>query len=465
MKKKDLIKYINKYVLCIVLSVAMLALAACAKSENKKDTSKNEIETTKDTSKNEIETTKGEKLDITETSITIDGVIYSLPFEVSELEKAGFDLSEYENTGLGKDETTSLNLTKNDIRYYFGVNNPYDSNTQLAYCLVTHVGLDAVDYPLVDASILDDIKYGTEHEKVIELSEKYESRVFEREDGVFVYWIESKSGDKGYKIFVSEDGMVDSFTASNYDYSQESSLGGVIMQAVDPDKINPETEPVTDAVEEETTTMEDISSRPPELVGFEKLQYENKYKTNTRIPTTHITGYDECYKLSNEYPLESNVVMYLFSEDLYYIDNSEFVYEFNGTMNAKNKYCDMGFLFDLEWLFNKSISESKTLESGVGVNLRQYQFSIYPGFYNFYNAGNNGFWSSINNENVILKTLTPNFDLSQEESYLNGKDAWVEIRESSTVTRIYVMLGTPEWYNTATKEVADWAMEIENSYQ
>lgn len=211
------------------------------------------------------------------------------------------------------------------------------------------------------------------------------------------------------------------------------------------------------------TSVAPVFAAEDDTSRFEKTEYENQYGKNGKIPTTHITGYDECYKLSNEYSLHSNVVLYLFTENLYYIDSSDFVYEFCGTMNAKNEYCDMGFLFDLELLGNKKISNTKELSSGRKVNLRQYQFSIYPGFYNFYNSGNNGFWSSINNENVILKTLTPNFNLSQEESYLNGKDAWVEIRESSTVTRVYVMLGTPEWYNTATKEVADWAMEIERS--
>lgn len=211
------------------------------------------------------------------------------------------------------------------------------------------------------------------------------------------------------------------------------------------------------------TSVAPVFAAEDDTSKFEKTEYENQYGKNGKIPTVEMIGYDESYRLSNEYPLHSNVALYLFTEDLSHIDSSEYVYKFCGTMNSKNEYCDIGFSFDLELLQNKKITDTKELSSGYNVNLRQYQFSIYPGFYNFYHEGINGLWSNINNETVILKTLTPNFNLSQAENYLTGKDAWVEVRESSTVTRIYVMLGTPEWYDTATKEVADWAMEIERS--
>lgn len=198
-----------------------------------------------------------------------------------------------------------------------------------------------------------------------------------------------------------------------------------------------------------------------DISRFEKTEYENQYGKNGQIDMINVPGYDESYELTNEIYLGSNVVMYLITQNLFEIDDSSFKYDFEGTMNAKNEYCDMGFSFDIGLLENKRISSTEEFKCGEKANIRSYQFSVYPGFYNFYNEGMNGFWSS-NNEVVVMRTLTPDFNLSEKDSYLTGKDAWVEVKPNDTA-RIYVMIGTKEWYDKATKDVVAFAMDIEKS--
>lgn len=449
MKKNRTEKILYKFVLKIMLCVTLLALTACGKAENKTDKSK------------EKESKEVQKMEIMDSFISVDGVKYTLPFKVSELEEAGFDLSEYkEEEVVGKGDTGLL-LEKNELSYYFSVNNQNDSTANVMDCLVTYVELDVICYPKADAVIFEDIKYGTEQERIIEVSEKYQSRDSGEEDGRVIYWIESESGDKGYKIFVSE-GIAYSFAPYNYDLSNVFSLEiseSDNKENADVIEGNLEEESITDVDKEETTVIEEITSREPELVRFDKIEYKNKYKDNEKIKVLNIPGYDESYELTNEIKLESNVVMYLITQNLFEIDDSIFNYDFEGTMNAKNEYCDMGFSFDIGLVENKSISSAEELKCGEKVNIRNYQFSINSGFYNFYNEGMNGFWSS-NNEVVVMCTLTPDFNLSEEDNYLRGKDAWVEVKPNDTA-RIYVMIGTKEWYDKVTPEITDLAMKME----
>lgn len=201
-----------------------------------------------------------------------------------------------------------------------------------------------------------------------------------------------------------------------------------------------------------------------DLSRFEKTEYEDKYGKDGRIETIKKAGYDKSYKVTNEFPLESNVVVYLITQNLFYIDDSMFLYDFKGTTNAKNKYCDTAFTFDFGLLENKKINSKEELKCGETVNIRNYQFAVYSGFYNFYNYGTNGFWSQGNGETVIMKTFTPDFNLVQEDKYVDGKEAWVEVKPNDTVS-IYVMIGTKDWYEKASKDIADWAMGIEKSIQ
>lgn len=414
-----------------------------------------------DKSEDEKESKQEQQVETTDYFMTVNGVKYTLPFKVSELEEAGFDLSEYKAGEVAGKEDTHLLLKKNDIKYYFHVQNQNNSAANVMDCLVTYVELDVVCYPKSDAVILEEIKYGTEREKVIEVCEKYESRVTECEDGRFIYRIESKSGDSGYKIFVSKEGIVTSFAACNYELSKVFSVE--IFKSDDEEitdviEVTSESETITEVEEEETTPIED-TSKAPELVRFEKTEYENQYKNNKKIKTINIPGYNESYELTNNIYLGSNVVMYLITQNLFEIDYSIFYYDFDGTMNAKNEYCDMGFSFNIGLVENKEISSTEELSCGEKVNVRDYQFSINPGFYNFYNGGMNDFWSN-NGTAVIMKTLTPDFNFSQEDNYIRGKDAWVEVKPNDTV-RIYVMLGTKDWYNKVTQDIIDLAMEIE----
>lgn len=199
-----------------------------------------------------------------------------------------------------------------------------------------------------------------------------------------------------------------------------------------------------------------------DLSRFEKTEYEDKYGKDGRIETINTPGYEESYKVTNEFPLESNVVVYLITQNLFYIDDSIFSYDFKGTTNAKNEFCNMAFSFDFELLENKKINSKEELKCGETVNIRNYQFAVYSGFYNFYNYGMNGFWTQNNGETVIMKTFTPDFNLSQDDKYLNGKEAWVEVKPNDTV-RIYVMIGTKDWYDIASKDIENWAIEIEKS--
>lgn len=209
------------------------------------------------------------------------------------------------------------------------------------------------------------------------------------------------------------------------------------------------------------TSVTPVFAAEDDTSRFEKTEYEDLYGKNGSIDMVEVSGFDTSYKLTNGIYLGSNVVMYLITQNLFEIDDSILSYVFEGTMNANNKYCDIGFSYDIGLVENKKISNSPTLECGETVNIREYQFSIYPGFYNFYRGGMNDFLSS-NGKTIIIKTLTPDFNLSQNDKYLKGKDAWVEVKQNDTV-RVYVMIGTKNWYDEVTDDVVDWAMEIEKS--
>ena len=93
------------------------------------------------------------------------------------------------------------------------------------------------------------------------------------------------------------------------------------------------------------------------------------------------------------------------------------------------------------------------------VDIREYQFSDQPGYYNFYNNGMNEMRTGAT-KTMLSQTLTLIFDFSEDEQYINGKMSRVEIKLKESV-RIYAVCGSPDWITKNTGDIAAWAMQIE----
>ena len=151
----------------------------------------------------------------------VDGVRYNMPFAVSELEIAGFDLTEYADTILEPGAETHLWLVKNGIKYSFNIRNQKDTASNVKECMVYLLALDVMDCPKCDVTVLEGIGYGTDVEEVLAVYETYGTRTQERDDGVIIYRIAlNESLGQCYRIDVSTDGKACYFEVHNQDSSE-----------------------------------------------------------------------------------------------------------------------------------------------------------------------------------------------------------------------------------------------------
>ena len=203
----------KKILLVTLLCICLLGLSSCSsKNDSKNNESSNE-------------TTEITELKTTTYFIQIDGVKYTLPFKVSELEKAGFNLSEYKKKtpALATNENSHFWLNKNGIIYSFNVLNPNDTSTNIDDCIIHHMKLDATCYPNSDAMILEGIKYGTKEEDIKKICKMYESTTQDSEDGNKIYKIAAING-KGYRIDINEDCIVTYFEVYNNNSAELHSI-------------------------------------------------------------------------------------------------------------------------------------------------------------------------------------------------------------------------------------------------
>ena len=88
-----------------------------------------------------------------------------------------------------------------------------------------------------------------------------------------------------------------------------------------------------------------------------------------------------------------------------------------GTMDVNKQYCDLAFCFDFGLLGNKNPSSDVTLSKGSRVDIREYQFAIYPGYYNFCNEGMGTNDMKLGATNAVV--ATPNTDNNVKEKQDN----------------------------------------------
>lgn len=169
-------------------------------------------------------------------------------------------------------------------------------------------------------------------------------------------------------------------------------------------------------------------------------------------------GPKESFILTNKYSFGQNVRLFLICEPDPFLTNSEFRYEFMGTMDVNNRYCDIGFSFDFGLLGNKSVTSEVELKGGTKMNVREYQFAVYPGYYDFFNNSFNEMKIGPDKA-MLIQTLTPTFDFGENISP-SSRLLRVEVKPKQSV-RVYAVLGSPEWKDANEADIEAWAMQIE----
>lgn len=194
--------------------------------------------------------------------------------------------------------------------------------------------------------------------------------------------------------------------------------------------------------------------------------YEDNYGKNGNILWRESLEYPEgIYTLNNKMNgTTSNLVMFLVTEDVYYIDQMDIDYRFSGKMNREDA---PNFGFEIRVGMPANYTTSSTVElGGIASNVKQVQVGIYPGYYNFYNYGNN-YASYANKDPFYAVTLSPNYYLIEDDAYKSFEDApedtFVEIQDGQD-KRIYVLVGELEFLKLAAEDFENWAIETETKY-
>lgn len=211
----------------------------------------------------------------------------------------------------------------------------------------------------------------------------------------------------------------------------------------------------TPMVHAEETTPEDLSK-------FSQTVYEDLYAKDGNMKSYGMLGPSASYWVDNQYALGQNVQLVLICEKDPFLPSSYFKYEFTGTMDVNKQYCDLGFCFDFGLLGNKKVSSEVELKNGSKVDIREYQFAIYPGYYNFCNEGMETNDMKIGATNAILiKTFSPNFNKFTGV----GRDTYpksfrTEVTPKKSV-RVYAVCGSPAWIEANESDIAAWAIQTE----
>jgi len=153
----------------------------------------------------------------------VDGVKYTVPFKVSELEKAGFDLSEHKEEMLEPGGNTHYWLLKNNIQYSFHIINQNDITSSVMDCMVHHAGLDVVCYPKAGAIFHGGMRYGTDEETVKAICETYGGNIHDPGDGRTIYNIWSGLG-QSYRVDISPEGIATYFEFYSNNFEEVNTI-------------------------------------------------------------------------------------------------------------------------------------------------------------------------------------------------------------------------------------------------
>lgn len=211
----------------------------------------------------------------------------------------------------------------------------------------------------------------------------------------------------------------------------------------------------TSAAHAEETTPEDLSK-------FSQTVYEDLYAKDGNMKSYGMLGPSASYWVDNQYALGQNVQLILICEKDPFLPSSYFKYEFSGTMDVNKQYCDLGFCFDFGLLGNKKVSSEVELKNGSKVDIREYQFAIYPGYYNFCNEGMETNDMKIGATNaIVIKTFSPNFSkFTGDGNNTYPKSFRTEVMPKKSV-RVYAVCGSPAWREANETDIAAWAIQTE----
>ena len=197
--------------------------------------------------------------------------------------------------------------------------------------------------------------------------------------------------------------------------------------------------------------------------------YENEYAEDGDIQWRFAEDYyNGIYTLDNSMNGTTNdLTLFLVTEDAFFINEWDITYRFEGKMNLDEEYPDYGFEVHVGMPLNHTATSSLEL-GGMPASVRQVQVGIYPGYYNFYNYGENASSSSMSGGRWYVKTLSPNYKLVEGGEYDDYStnppgDIFVEVQEGEN-KRVYVIVGEREFIDAAQEDFEDWAVETEAHY-
>ena len=205
--------------------------------------------------------------------------------------------------------------------------------------------------------------------------------------------------------------------------------------------------------------------------------YENEYAEDGDIQWVFDPDYaNGTFTLDNSMNGTTNdLTLFLVTEDAFFINEWDITYRFDGKMSLDEEYPDYGFQVHVGMPLNHTATSSLEL-GGMPASVRQVQVGIYPGYYNFYNYGENASSSSMSGGRWYVKTLSPNYKLKEEGEGYNRifdeeawsykpipNDAFVEVQEGEN-KRVYAIVGEREFIDAAQEDFEDWAVETEAHY-
>lgn len=197
------------------------------------------------------------------------------------------------------------------------------------------------------------------------------------------------------------------------------------------------------------------------------LAYEDKYSKNGDIHRIETGEFpDGFYTLNGRMNgTTSTLTLFLVTQDVHYINMLDiYMYEFRGKLNREDKP-SYGFKIEIGMPINYTTSSTIEL-GGQKAGIKQVQVGIYPGYYNFYNYGQN-FVSYAGSSDWLVMTLGPNYKLIEEDAYWYydtvPEDSFIEVEEGEN-QRVYVIVGEEEFVVAAMEDFEDWAVESEARY-
>lgn len=185
-------------------------------------------------------------------------------------------------------------------------------------------------------------------------------------------------------------------------------------------------------------------------------EYEDKYATNSLIESRLSEDYGILYEVNNHSQTNQSAILYFVVQDYFNVIHNDFYYKFHGKFDENEEYSTAEFEFDLGMPSDYNPLNEVMLGDEKAI-LCQAQIGIYPGYYHFYNNGYN-YLARSSKTACFIKTLSPNFVLTEEDRYSN--EFYVEVGEAENPI-LYAIVGEKEWIEKVEKDFEAWAKEYD----